>query len=163
MVYGGAGSPTSSLRIFSWEEEEDLNSYGLNERRHPSWLYQPVSHQYSWLVADATDSVQKAECSCFSGNRVFLQSVPLGVCPWQSQPVSGASLSVVREVDWKQIELLTAGCSLHSLELGPSSEQGRWCSPATKMTLLKTAFFAGKSHAPRIVSVVSAMTSPETA
>lgn len=69
-IWGCWFSHIQLTRIFSWEEEEDLNSYSFeSERRHPSWLYQPVSHQYSWLVADATDSVQKAECSCFSGNR----------------------------------------------------------------------------------------------
>jgi hypothetical protein len=57
---------------------------------------------------------------------VFLQSVPYlaSVPDRPSQCGEPASLTI-KNVDWKQIDLFTAGYSILSPQLGPSSEQGR--------------------------------------
>lgn len=57
--------------------------------RHPSWLSQPVSPQPSWVIAYVTDSVWKAECSCFMGNR----GCSFSLCPtWHLSPTAPANV-----------------------------------------------------------------------
>lgn len=164
MIYGNACFPTSGqhwvLFRYEWMKSLDSSSFELDlDLKSPSWLSQYGSPQ-SIIAGEQTPL--KAECSHYSGNRE-LQSVPyLAYIPDRHSHSREPASLTIRIVDWKQIDLFTAGHSPLFLSLDQAQNKVSNVLLPQSLHCWGLPSLGKTSYSPRLSSVVSTVTSLET-
>lgn len=149
---------------------KSLNSYSFESDlnlKPPSWLFQYgfSPKHYSWGTASITDSTLGWRCLLQWEQGCFFSLCPTwhlsltDTATWRSQ----LFCLTIRKVDWKQIDLFTTGHSPLSLSLDQAQNRVTDVLLQQRFCCWGLPSLGEKFYSPRIASVISTVTSLETA